>query len=104
MAHQKFIPPNKPHGERSARVSWLVAVLLALGSFVLFAWNIARPAEPYFDETHYLQAARALLEGSGPVNIEHPLFAKTMIPAGMLLFGFKRLDWRFPVALCAAHA
>ena len=89
---------------KHARVSWLVAVLLALGSFVLFAWNIARPAAPYFDETHYVPAARALLERSGPVNIEHPLFAKTMIAAGMLLFGDASLGWRLPSALFAAIA
>ena len=114
MAHKKVIRPkkphversatNKPHGERSARISWLVAVLLALGSFVLFAWNIARPATPYFDETHYLPAARALLERSAAVNIEHPLFAKTMIAGGMLLFGDDSLGWRLPSALFAAIA
>jgi len=104
IRQNKPIPPNKPHGERSVRVSWLVAGLLALGSFVLFALNIARPAAPYFDETHYLPAARALLEGSGPVNIEHPLFAKTMIAAGMLLFGDDSLGWRLPSALFAAIA
>ena len=104
MAHKKPVQQNKPQVERSARVAWLVAVLLALGSFVLFAWNITRPAEPYFDETHYVAAARALLERLGPVNIEHPLFAKTMIAAGMLLFGNDSLGWRLPNALFAAIA
>lgn len=82
----------------------LVGLLLALGSFALFVWHITRPAAPFFDETHYLPAARALIERSGPINIEHPLFAKSAIAAGILLFGDNSLGWRLPSALFAAVA
>src|SRR5262245_28407484 len=91
-------------GSRRLPVDWLIGLLLALGSFALFARNISSAAKPYFDETHYVPAARALIEGSGPVNIEHPLFAKTMIAAGMLLFGDNSLGWRLPSAFFAAIA
>ncbi|MDG2002349.1 MAG: phospholipid carrier-dependent glycosyltransferase [Novosphingobium sp.] len=88
--------------------SWLdarlVALLLTIGSFALFAWNIVRPAKTYFDEVHYVPAARALIEASGPVNIEHPLLAKTIIAAGIMLFGDNSLGWRLPSAFFAAIA
>ena len=76
----------------------LAAALLGLGSFALFAWRIGQPAAVYFDETHYVPAARALIAHGGPVNIEHPLFAKTVIAAGILLFGDNSLGWRLPSA------
>lgn len=95
-------------GERKAMkmpgAAWLCALALGLGSLALFCYNIGFPATPYFDETHYVPAARALLARSGPVNIEHPLFSKTMIAAGMLVFGDNSLGWRLPSALLAAVA
>ena len=82
----------------------LNAALLGLGSFGLFVWNITRPATIYFDEVHYVPAARALLERTAPTNIEHPLFAKTLIAAGIALFGDNPLGWRLPSALFACVA
>lgn len=80
----------------------LTALGLAVGSFALFAYRIAQPPTVYFDETHYVPAARALIAHSGPVNIEHPLFAKTMIAAGIVLLGDNSLGWRLPSAFFAA--
>ena len=84
-------------GGLSARAKmWLSGVLLGLGSLVLFGWGIAQPAAIYFDETHYVPAARALLARSGGVNIEHPLFAKTLMGLSMALFGDNAIGWRMP--------
>ena len=83
---------------------WLSAVLLGLGSLTLFVWHIDRPPTIYFDEVHYVPAARALLAGTGPTNIEHPLFAKTLIAGGIASFGDNALGWRLPGALCGAIA
>lgn len=83
---------------------WLYAMALGLGSLVLFCINIGQPAAPYFDEVHYVPAAKALIAQSGPVNIEHPMLSKTLIAAGMLLFGDNPLGWRLPSALCGAIA
>lgn len=41
-----------------------------------------------------MPAARALLALAAPVNIEHPLLAKQLIAAGILLFGDGPLGWR----------
>lgn len=93
---------NPKPGARLKLDARLVALALGLGSFALFAFRIGTPAELYFDETHYVPAARTLIAHSGPVNIEHPLFAKTMIAAGIELFGDNSIGWRLPSAFFAA--
>ena len=80
----------------------LVALALGVGSFTLFAYRIGNPTLVYFDETHYVPAARALIARSGPVNIEHPIFAKMMIAAGIELFGDNSIGWRLPSAFFAS--
>ena len=80
------------------------ALLVSAASFILFIWGITRPTALYFDETHYVPAARALIARSGPVNIEHPLFAKTLIAAGILVFGDNGLGWRISSAAFGAIA
>jgi dolichyl-phosphate-mannose-protein mannosyltransferase len=71
-----------------------VALLIGVGAEALFAWRVAVPDKLVFDEVHYVPAARRLLDLSGPVNIEHPLLGKTLIAAGMALFGDGPLGWR----------
>ena len=55
-----------------------------------------------FDETHYVPAARAILDLSVNNNTEHPLFAKEMIAAGIAVFGDNAFGWRFPGVLLSA--
>ncbi|MDP9057589.1 MAG: phospholipid carrier-dependent glycosyltransferase [Pseudomonadota bacterium] len=83
------------------RRDWWFGIGVTSFALALFCYNIAGPAALYFDETHYVPAARALLARSGPVNIEHPLFAKTLIAAGIALFGDNAWGWRLPIAVCA---
>ena len=71
-----------------------VALLLGLAAEALFAWRLTTPHKLVFDEVHYVPAARELLAFAGPTNIEHPLLAKTLIAAGMWLFGDGPLGWR----------
>ncbi len=61
--------------------------------------RIAIPSKPYFDELHYLPAARSLLELAGPANREHPLLGKELIGAGIALFGDRPFGWRIFPAL-----
>ena len=70
----------------------LLALLVAAQA--LFSWRLTTPHTLVFDEIHYVPAARTLLALEGPVNIEHPLLGKTLIAAGMLLFGDDPLGWR----------
>lgn len=73
-------------------VGWQVA--LAIGFFVLCLVRLGVPSAPYFDEIHYLPAARALLDGSEYLNREHPLLGKELIALGIALFGDNAWGWR----------
>ena len=68
-------------GRGAGADGWRTPMLLALVAQALFTWRLGTPATMVFDEIHYVPAARALIELSGPVNIEHPLFGKTLIAA-----------------------
>lgn len=72
----------------------LLALLIAGLAELLFAWRVTIPSKPYFDEVHYVPAARTLLALAHPANIEHPLLAKELIALGIWLFGDDPLGWR----------
>ena len=72
----------------------VVALLIGIAAQLLFSINLWRPTAPVFDEVHYLPAARALLELSHPVNVEHPLLGKLLIALGMAIFGDNSVGWR----------
>jgi dolichyl-phosphate-mannose--protein O-mannosyl transferase len=96
-------PPPRPRDP----IAWIAA---ATGIFALLAgWRLAIPSEPYFDEVHYLPAAREILslftQGHGAYpNREHPLFAKTLIALGMAVFGDTPLGWRIMPWACGVLA
>jgi dolichyl-phosphate-mannose-protein mannosyltransferase len=71
-----------------------VALLIGLVAEALFAIRLTTPHILVFDEIHYITAARRLLMLAGPSNIEHPLLGKTLIAAGIALFGDGPLGWR----------
>ena len=75
---------------------------LAIAFLILCAIRLTIPASPYFDEVHYLPAARALLDGASYPNREHPLMGKEIIAAGIALFGDRALGWRMFPALAGA--
>ena len=76
---------------------WLVALLLGIAAQILFTVHLDQPSRIMFDEVHYVPAAQALLDLSGPRNIEHPLLGKELIAAGMALLGDNPFGWRlFP--------
>ncbi|MEO5866118.1 MAG: dolichyl-phosphate-mannose--protein mannosyltransferase, partial [Sphingomonas sp.] len=88
--------------ESPPRPRLVVAILGAIAQ-ALFSIRAVVPHKLVFDEVHYVPAARQLLTLSGPTNIEHPLFGKELIAAGILLFGDNSLGWRF-FALLAGTA
>lgn len=75
--------------------------LLAALFLALLLWQLGIPAKPYFDETHYVPAARQLIEGAR-VNPEHPMLGKAAIAAAIRLLGDSPLVWRLPSALAGA--
>jgi 4-amino-4-deoxy-L-arabinose transferase-like glycosyltransferase len=84
-----------PRLKAIAESPWQVALLLGLAALLLFGFNLGIPSKLVFDETHYVPAARALVELSAPRNTEHPLVAKELIALGMLIFGDNSFGWRF---------
>ena len=81
------------------RRPWLIPLGLACVAELLFLFRLGTPHGFVFDEVHYVPAARALLALGGPMNLEHPLFAKILIAAGMALFGDNSFGWRFMATL-----
>lgn len=86
-------PTNE--GESDPR-AWCALIALAFLALALFRLDI--PSQVYFDEVHYVEAARRLLALT-PFNKEHPLFAKEVLAAAIALFGDRPLVWRVPSAL-----
>ena len=76
-------------------------VLIALGFMALVWHRLGIPSQIYFDEVHYVTAARKLL-AMERANTEHPLLGKEMIAAAIAVLGDKPLSWRIPSALFGA--
>ena len=87
------VPPSRPRDP----LAWC---LVLTGTYALLSgWRLAVPSIAYFDEVHYLPAARDLLRlfelGEGAYrNREHPLLGKELLALGMALLGDNPLGWR----------
>ncbi len=78
---------------------WSVAITLG---FLALVWHrLGMPSKIYFDEVHYVPAARHMLAMQS-ANPEHPLFGKEVIAGAISLFGDRPLVWRLPSALFGA--
>ena len=64
---------------------WRAHLALAALFAVLGAVRLTTPSTPFFDEVHYLPAARNVLDLSTALNMEHPPLGKQMIALGMLV-------------------
>jgi len=93
------VPEPVPHHPRDPLGStWAIALLFLALTLV----RLTVPSKPFFDEVHYLPAARALLQLSHLANPEHPPLAKELIALGIALFGDRPLGWRLVPALFGA--
>lgn len=72
----------------------LAAILIGLAAQILFGWHVTRPSTAYFDEVHYLPAARSILLLEQPRNTEHPMLGKELIAGSIAVFGDDALGWR----------
>ena len=75
---------------------WCLAISFAF--LMLGLHRLGVPNKIYFDEVHYVVAARKMLEGI-PANREHPMFAKEVIAASIRLLGDRPWAWRIPSLL-----
>jgi dolichyl-phosphate-mannose--protein O-mannosyl transferase len=80
-------------------LAWTAGIALA---FLALVWHrLGIPSKIYFDEVHYVPAARKLLQMVS-ANPEHPMLGKEIIAAAIALFGDTPLVWRTPSAFFGA--
>lgn len=72
--------------------------------FGLMLHRLSIPSKFYFDEVHYVPAARNLLELSDARNKEHPMVGKELLAAAMWAFGDNSFGWRIGSAVATAIA
>ena len=77
---------------------WAYQAGITLLFAVVVFWGLGTPAKPYFDEIHYVPAARAMLAGR-MLNPEHPMLGKEAIALAIRLWGDTPFAWRLPSAL-----
>ncbi|MEO0463820.1 MAG: phospholipid carrier-dependent glycosyltransferase [Pseudomonadota bacterium] len=88
---------------------WLWCVAIPLLFAGLATIRLTTPSAPFFDEVHYLPAAREFLDiatlgGGQYINREHPLLGKLFIALGMHWLGDTPLGWRIMPLLAGTMA
>jgi len=93
---------SQPSARLRDPVGW--SGLIAFAFLALLLLRLGIPTRYYFDEVHYIPAAKILLEFSHITNQEHPLVGKELIALGITLFGDNPQGWRGLSALAGAVA
>ena len=81
--------------DRSERGPYATAVFLYAVAQILFLIGINAPRGYDFDESHYVPAAKQVLQLESDPNREHPPLGKLLMAIGIGLFGDRPLGWRF---------
>lgn len=87
------IPRRLLHRLGKWEYSWLCLLVLAV--LAMHFSIITHPAQPIFDEQHYVADARSILQGHGTLRPEHPPLGKLLIIFGIFIFGDNPFGWRF---------
>jgi dolichyl-phosphate-mannose--protein O-mannosyl transferase len=99
---------SAPAPDRSAvRNTIVAAIILFLAAHCTLLAGVTTPDKFYFDEVHYVPAARQMLKpvmAAPMLNPMHPPLAKQMIAASIRAFGDNPLGWRYPGVLFGALA
>ena len=80
---------------RPAADPWAYQAGMTLLFAALVFWHLGIPSKPYFDEIHYVPAARAML-ARRMANPEHPMLGKEAIALSIRLLGDTPFAWRLP--------
>jgi dolichyl-phosphate-mannose--protein O-mannosyl transferase len=95
--------PSVP--ENSAARTTVIAVIIFIVAHFALLIGVTTPERFYFDEVHYVPAARQMLEPVMPnpmLNPMHPPLAKQLIALSIRTFGDVPLGWRYPGVLFGA--
>ena len=85
----------------------VVVVIVFLAAHLALLAGVTTPEKFYFDEVHYVPAARQMLQPVMPrpmLNPMHPPLAKQLMALSIRTFGDGPLGWRYPSALFGALA
>jgi dolichyl-phosphate-mannose-protein mannosyltransferase len=103
----KPVPESPSVPPHSAARTAIIAGLIFIVAHAALLIGITMPEKFYFDEVHYVPAARQMLEpvSHAPMlNPMHPPLAKEIIALSIRTFGDNPLGWRYPSALFGALA
>jgi dolichyl-phosphate-mannose-protein mannosyltransferase len=87
--------------------SAIVAVILFFAAHLALLVGVTTPEKFYFDEVHYVPAARQMLAPVMPgpmLNPMHPPLAKQLMAISIRVFGDGPLGWRYPSVLFGSLA
>ena len=99
--------PKPSVSDHSAARRVLVAIVIFVVAHFAFLVKVSSPDKFYFDEVHYVPAARQMLAAdpsAGVLNPMHPPLAKQLIALSILSFGDSPLGWRYAGVLFGALA
>jgi dolichyl-phosphate-mannose-protein mannosyltransferase len=97
--------PSAP--DHSAARNAIIAVIIFFVAHCALLAGVTTPEKFYFDEVHYVPAARQMLEPAMPspmLNPMHPPLAKQLIALSIRTFGDVPLGWRYPGVLFGSLA
>lgn len=83
---------DEPACRQSDPIWWCVGIAMLFA--VAASIRLGIPSSPFFDEVHYIPAARTLGDLAAPANVEHPLLGKALFAGGMALLGDGPIGWR----------
>jgi dolichyl-phosphate-mannose-protein mannosyltransferase len=101
VGESPYVPEN--FAARSVVIATVIFVVAHLALLV----GVTTPEKFYFDEVHYVPAARQMLEPVMPgpmLNPMHPPLAKQIIALSIHAFGDVPLGWRYPGVLFGSLA
>ena len=93
--------------DQSTPRNTIIAVIIFIVAHLALLVGVTTPEKFYFDEVHYVPAARQMLEPVMPspmLNPMHPPLAKQLIALSIRTFGDGPLGWRYPGVLFGSLA
>jgi dolichyl-phosphate-mannose-protein mannosyltransferase len=103
----KFVPKSPSVSPPSATRAAIIAAIIFFSAHFALLVGVTTPEKFYFDEVHYVPAARQMLEPVMPtpmLNPMHPPMAKQFIALSIATFGDGPLGWRYAGVLFGSLA
>jgi dolichyl-phosphate-mannose-protein mannosyltransferase len=103
----RIVPESPTVPDHSVTRNLVVAAIIFLCAHFALLFGVTTPDKFYFDEVHYVPAARQMLEpaNSAPMlNPMHPPLAKQLMALSIRAFGDEPLGWRYPSVLFGSLA